>query len=101
MTLCRSGGVKSLKYIVVVYSAGLITQRSVVQISLQPSSHLLHGRRLGEHRRWSQSGHKTVATLTGLKRLASAVQLCPWPPHFKAVSGIASCPPSPLSGRHF
>src|ERR1700730_7241507 len=36
-----------------------------------------------------------------LKRLASAVQLRPWPPHFKAVSGIASCPPSPLPVRYF
>src|ERR1700730_5663054 len=37
--------------------------------------------------------------LIELKRLASAVQLRPWPPHFKAVSGIAGCPPSPLSVR--
>ena len=36
-----------------------------------------------------------------LKRLASAVQLRPWPPHFKAVNGIASCPPGPLSVRCF
>src|SRR2546427_4976546 len=36
-----------------------------------------------------------------LKRLASAVQLRPWPPHFKELSGMASCPPSPLSVRYF
>ena|ERR1700752_5311038 len=36
-----------------------------------------------------------------LKRLASAVQLRPWPPHSKEVSGITSCPPSPLSVRYF
>src|SRR6266542_5533871 len=36
-----------------------------------------------------------------LKRLASAVQLRPWPPQSKAVNGIASCPPSPLSVRYF
>src|SRR6266852_3929795 len=36
-----------------------------------------------------------------LKRLASAVQLRPWPPHFKELSGIASYPPSPLSVRYF
>src|SRR6266849_3032967 len=34
-----------------------------------------------------------------LKRLASAVQLRPWPPHFKELSGIASYPPSPLPVR--
>jgi hypothetical protein len=36
-----------------------------------------------------------------LKRLASAVQLRPWPSVFKALSGIASRPPSPLSVRYF
>ena len=36
-----------------------------------------------------------------LKRLASAVQLRPWPPHSKAVNRIASCSPSPLSVRCF
>ena len=34
-----------------------------------------------------------------LKRLASGVQLPPWPPHFKELSGVASCPPSPLFSR--
>ena len=43
---------------------------------------------------------KTLVIHT-LKRLASAVQLRPWPPHFKAVNGIASYPPSPLSVRYF
>src|SRR6266403_4793593 len=42
-----------------------------------------------------------VNTLEALKRLASAVQLRPWPPHFKELSGIASCLPSPLSVRYF
>jgi hypothetical protein len=36
-----------------------------------------------------------------LKRLASAVQLRPWPPHFKGFSGIASRLLSPLSVRYF
>jgi hypothetical protein len=36
-----------------------------------------------------------------MRRLALAVQLRPWPPHFKAVNGIASYPPSPLSVRYF
>jgi hypothetical protein len=36
-----------------------------------------------------------------MKRLALAVQLRPWPPHFKAVNGIASYPPNPLSVRYF
>src|SRR5438445_9466058 len=36
-----------------------------------------------------------------LKRLASAVQLRPWPPHFKELSGNVSCLPSPLSVRYF
>src|SRR5713226_7612952 len=42
---------------------------------------------------------KFTGSFTGswLKRLASAVQLRPWPPHFKVVSGIESCLPSPLS----
>ena len=44
---------------------------------------------------------KLLETLEILKRLASAVQLRPWPPHFKAVNGIASYPPSPLSVRSF
>jgi Transposase IS116/IS110/IS902 family len=48
--------------VVIPIHCGLITQRSVVQISLQPSSHLLHGRRLGETSalvtEWSQNcGH--------------------------------------------
>src|SRR5438309_2485162 len=29
------------------------------------------------------------------------VQLRPWPPHFKELSGIVSCLPSPLSVRYF
>jgi hypothetical protein len=36
-----------------------------------------------------------------LKKLASAVQLRPWPLHFKALGGIASCPLSPPSVRYF
>ena len=34
-----------------------------------------------------------------LKRLASAVQLRPWPPNSKELTGIACCPSSPLSVR--
>src|ERR1700747_271506 len=42
-----------------------------------------------------------LGSTCNLKRLASAVQLRPWPPHLKELSGIASCPPSPLSVRYF
>src|SRR6266404_4741191 len=42
-----------------------------------------------------------VNTVDRLKRLASAVQLRPWPPYFKELSGMVSCPPSPLSVRYF
>jgi hypothetical protein len=42
-----------------------------------------------------------VRPVDRLKRLASAVQLRPWPPHFKGFSGIASCPSSQLSVRYF
>src|ERR1700730_6884525 len=34
-----------------------------------------------------------------LKRLASEVQLRPWPPHFKELSGLACCASSPFSVR--
>src|SRR5580700_5715007 len=33
--------------------------------------------------------------------MCNAVQFRPWPPHFKGFSGVASCPPSPLSVRCF
>jgi hypothetical protein len=32
--------------------------------------------------------------------MCNAVQFRPWPPHFKGFSGVASCPPSPLSVRY-
>ena len=56
-------------------------------------------------RRWLGGGinskQPSRIPLIELKRLASAVQLPPWPLHFKAVNGIPSCPPPPLSVRYF
>src|SRR5882724_4177982 len=49
----------------------------------------------------SHTPYRMRTTGRDLKRLAAAVQLRPWPPHFKAVNGIASYPPSPLSVRYF
>src|SRR5258708_6127748 len=37
--------------------------------------------------------------LRELKRLASAVQLRPWPPHFKGFNSVSAKPLSPLSVR--
>src|ERR1700730_8153387 len=57
------------------------------------------------HRICNQSG---TCGLCGLwnqqladNKACGMVQLRPWPPCFKELSGIASCPPSPLSGRYF
>jgi hypothetical protein len=42
-----------------------------------------------------------AADLHSWDRHQSRVQLLPWPPYSKAVSGTASRPPSPLSVRYF